>query len=178
MSRKIVALAALAFTGAALVVPDPSFARGGGVRGGFHGGLRAPFITRNVRTNFFRPGIRTNAMQFRLPAGPQFGHGLAHTTVRAPFARLERRSHGAYIYGSGYPITTGDDASYFGTPYGPGEAIPVYGPAPVADQDDPAAPRSMPRLSGARDENQDACRSERVTVPAAEGEREIIVVRC
>ena len=38
MSRKIVALAALAFTGAVLVVPDPSFARGGGVRGGYvHG---------------------------------------------------------------------------------------------------------------------------------------------
>jgi hypothetical protein len=29
-----------------------------------------------------------------------------------------------------------------------------------------------------RDENADACRSERVTVPAANGEREITVVRC
>jgi hypothetical protein len=36
----------------------------------------------------------------------------------------------------------------------------------------------MPRLSSAREEGQDACRSERVTVPAGEGEREITVVRC
>jgi hypothetical protein len=179
MSRKIVALAALAFTGAILAVPDPSFARGGGIRGGFHGGLRAPFIARNVRTNFFRPGsIRTNAVQFRLPAGPQLGHGLARITVRAPFAHLGRRHHGAYIYGSGYPITTDNEASYIGTPYDPGESIPVYGPVPATEQADPPALRSMPRLSGTRDENQDACRSERVTVPAAEGEREITVVRC
>jgi hypothetical protein len=176
MSRKIVALAALAFTGAVLVVPDPSFARGGGARGGFHGGLRGPFIARNVRTNFFRPGIRTNAVQFRLPMAPRLG--LARTTVRAPFVRLERRHHGAYIYGSSYPITTDNESAYIGTPYDPGEAIPVYGPAPIADQGDLPAPRLMPRLSSTRDENQEACRSERVTVPAAEGEREITVVRC
>lgn len=177
MSRKIVALAALAFTGAVLVVPDPSFARGGGVRGGFHG-LRAPFIARNVRPNFFRPGIRTNAVQFRLPMAPRLGHGLARTTVRAPFAHLGRRHHNVYIYGSSYPITTDDEASYIGTPYDPGEAIPVYGPAPAAEQADPPAPQPIPRLSSTRDENQEACRSERVTVPAAEGEREITVVRC
>lgn len=178
MSRKIVALAALAFTGAVLVVP-PSFARGGGgIRGGFHGGLRAPFIARNVRTNFFRPAIRTNAVQIRLPAAPRLGPRLARTTIWAPFGHLGRRHHGAYIYGSGYPITTGDQSAYIGTPYDPGEAIPVYGPAPAAGEADPPAPRPMPRLSNTRDDNQEACRSERVTVPAAEGEREITVVRC
>ena len=35
-----------------------------------------------------------------------------------------------------------------------------------------------PRFSGTRDENADACRSERVTVPSADGERAITVVRC
>ena len=39
-------------------------------------------------------------------------------------------------------------------------------------------PRMPPRASASRDENADACRSERVTVPAADGERAITVVRC
>lgn len=188
MSRKIVALAALAFTGAVLVVPDPSFARGGGIGGGFHGGLRAPFIARNVHTNVFRPAIRTNAhvrpavrtnaRQVRLPAAPRLGPRLARTTIWAPFGHLGRRHHRGVHSGWIFPVTTSDDSAYIGTPYDPGEAIPVYGPVPAAGEADPPAPQPMPRLSSTRDDNQDACRSERVTVPAAEGEREITVVRC
>ena len=63
-------------------------------------------------------------------------------------------------------------------PYDPAEIIPVYGPAPAVvrrGRTGRCAARALPR---ARDENADACRSERVTVPAADGEREITVVRC
>ena len=42
----------------------------------------------------------------------------------------------------------------------------------------PAGPDDAAALLRPREENADACRSERVTVPAAEGEREITVVRC
>jgi hypothetical protein len=111
-----------------------------------------------------------------------------HTHVGKPFAHLVQRHHGhhhRYLSAYVYPFTTWDDGSYIGVPYDPGAAIPVYGPAAVMDPApamdpaaDPPAPRLVPRLSSARDENQDACRSERVTVPVGEGEREITVVRC
>ena len=175
MSRKSVALAALALAGALVVVADPSVARSGGMRGGFSG-VRGPvFIPRHVHT--LPAHLHARPIQFRHPALPRVPSLLARTTVRAPFVHLARRSHGAYIYGSTYPITGDDEAAYFGVPYDPGAAIPVYGPAPLIQNLDPAPP-VPPRLSGVRDDNQDACRSERVTVPAAEGEREILVVRC
>ena len=191
MSRNIVALAALAVAAVALVVPDPSFARSGsgGMRAGFHGALRAPvIIPRHRHIGVPRPVFRP--VQFRpLMAphhpliAPRLTPAFARTTVRAPFVRLSRRSHGAYVYGStygsAYPITSNDEGAYYGMPYDPGTSIPVYGPAPTAaEQADPAQPTSTPRLSGVGEENQEACRSERVTVPAAEGEREITVVRC
>lgn len=183
MLRNFVAFAALAL-GAVLVLPDSSLAGGGGIRGGFRGGLRAPFIGHRhvrggiLRTAPFRSGAPL-AAPHHLPAALHLpARNLARTTVRAPFARLERRHHQAYIYGSTYPVTTDNDAAYIGTPYDPGEAIPVYAPPSLAGLADPPAPPAAPKLSGTRDENQDACRSERVTVPAAEGEREITVVRC
>src|SRR5205807_6441174 len=170
MSRNIVALAVLAVSGVALIVPDPSFARGGGVRGGFHG-LRAPaIIARHPHANILRHGLRPNNFQFRHPVIPRLPHGLARTTVRAPFVRLARRHHGAFVSSWIYPTTTHDASSYIGMPYDPGTAIPVYGPAAGAAQADPPAPPLAPRLSSAREENQEACRSERVTVPASEGE--------
>ena len=198
MSRNIVALAALTVAGALLVVSDPSFARNGGMRAGFHGGLRAPaFIPRHRHIGVPRPAFRPNPVQFRpliaphrpLVAphrpliAPRLTPALARTTVRAPFARLSRRSHGAYVHGSTngstYPITSSDEGAYVGMPYDPGTSIPVYVPAPAAaEQADPSLPTPTPRLSSVRDENHEACRSERVTVPAAEGEREITVVRC
>ena len=191
MSRNVVALGALAVAAIALVVPDPSFARSGGMRAGFHGALRAPvIIPRHRHIGTPRPVFRPKPVQFRpLVAphrpliAPRLTPALARTTVRAPFARLLRRSHGAYVYGSTYgstyPITSNDEGAYYGMPYDPGASIPVYGPAPAAaEQADPALPTPAPRLSGVREEDQEACRSERVTVPAAEGEREITVVRC
>jgi hypothetical protein len=187
MSRRFVAFAVLALTGAALAVPDPSHAGPGGFRGGgFHaggiraGGFRAPFMPRGARAGILRTGpgvaLRQGAVQLRLPAAPKLAHGLARTTVRAPFARLERQHHRGYYYGYGYPITTYGDTGYYGTPYDPAEAIPVYAPPSITELADPPAP--PPRLSSTREDNADACRSERVTVPASGGEREITVVRC
>jgi hypothetical protein len=99
--------------------------------------------------------------------------------VRAPFARLERRHHHRYVWPYIYPSTTdGDGYGYFGTPYDPLEGIPVYSPPSITDMDAPPPPALAPRMSSTREENGEACRSERVTVPAAEGEREITVVRC
>jgi hypothetical protein len=179
MSRKIVALGALALAGALLVVPDPSSARGGGsMRGGFHG-VRGPgFIARHGHANVLHPRLLPKPFQFQQPVLPNPPRNLlARTTVRAPFVHLARRSHGAYVYGSSYPITGNDEAAYFGMPYDPGAVIPVYGPAPsIQDIDPPPLPR--PRLSGVRDENREACSAEVVTVPADQGEREIRVVRC
>ena len=187
MSRNIVALATLAVAGVTLVAPDPSFARSGGIRVGFHSGLRAPvIIPRHRQIGIPRSVFRPKPVQFgplvaphRPLIAPHLTPALARTTVRAPFVRLSRRHHGAYFYGSTYPITSNDEGAYFGMPYDPGTSIPVYGPAPAAaEQADPLLPTPTPRLSGVREENHEPCRSERVTVPAAEGEREITVVRC
>jgi hypothetical protein len=134
-----------------------------------------------------------------------FGHPHAHRIVTRPFGtvkpmtpfgtvaastafgtvaplirtRFVRRHHRAYHSGWSFPVTIGDDASYIGTPYDPAEVVPVYGPGPAVIEVDPTPAPSVPaRLSVARDENADGCRSERVTVPARDGEREITVVRC
>jgi hypothetical protein len=195
MMRVVVALAATALCTALISLPDPALARGG-ARGAMSA-FRAPLIMhRSPRALLgHRPFARPHT----------FGHPHAHGTVRpatpfgtvrparpfgtvgastafgtvAPLTRagLVRRHHRAYHLGWSFPITIGGDAGYagyIGTPYDPAETIPVYGPAPAAAAADPAAAR----LSGPREENADACRSERVTVPAAEGEREITVVRC
>ena len=178
MSRKIVALAALGLASALLVVPDLSFARGGGMRGGFHAVKGPVFIPHPPRTHLPGPGLQPKALHFRHPVLPRTPALLTRTTVRAPFVHLTRRSRGAYVYGSSYPITGDADQAYFGTPFDPGAAIPVYGPAPLIQDIDPPPLLRVPRLSSARDASQEACNSERVTVPAAEGEREITVVRC
>jgi hypothetical protein len=183
MLRNFVACALLALAGM-LALPDPSFAAPGGFRGGFRagGGFRAPvMMARHARAGMahhpraFSPG----AAQFRPPLAPRFASGLARTTVRAPFARLERRHHHRYVWPYVYPSTTDDNGyGYYGTPYDPAEGIPVYTPPSITDLDAPAPPALAPRISSTREENGEACRSERVTVPAAEGEREITVVRC
>ncbi len=107
-------------------------------------------------------------------SAPRFGR----ITLSHPRSHLTRRHHRAYHVGWSYPLTVGGEVEYIGIPYDPAERIPVYGP--TTETDDPAPVRAQPaasRLSGSQ-ENGDACRSERVTVPAAEGEREITVVRC
>jgi len=175
MSRKIVVVCALALTGALLVMPDPSSARGGGMRGSFRG-VRGPVFTPgHASVPSWQPG--QHARTIRLPVKPQTSV-LARTTVRAPFVHLTRRSHGAYLYGSTYPVSGDDDGAYYGMPYDSGAAIPVYGPAASIQEVDPPAPPLTPRLSSARDENTEACRSEHVTVPAAKGDRDMLVVRC
>jgi hypothetical protein len=106
---------------------------------------------------------------------------FAHRSVGDQHAPVFRRHHRTVLSGWIYPYTLDTDASYVGAPYGPLEAVPVFAPpAPVDPSERPAASASRPRalVTNVRDENADACRAERVTVPAQEGEREITVVRC
>ena len=197
MLRKFAGLAALTLAGAALFVPDATFARGGmgGGSGGFRGaGFRAPAVIHRppfmVRTG--RSALGRNASGFRtlspshgasstLP--PSIARRLpARAHVGQPFAHLVQRHHGHhhhFVSDFIYPFTTWDDGSYVGVPYDPGAAIPVYAPAPPDDSviDPPPRPPA-PRLTGMRDDNGEACRAERVTVPAGDGERAITVVRC
>jgi len=200
MSRRMVALTVLALTGAALVLPEPSFARGGGIRGMPGGGFRAPmFMPRGPRAvlpasprAIARPAFMPRLGHASRSHGfgsvhraiiPPSPHGYATTTPERPFGRLARRHHGIYHQGWYFPTTIGDDIGYIGVPYDPGETIPVYGPAPIYDDPaDPPARRRVPaaaaRAIDAGDDNRDACRAEIVTVPARDGEREIKVVRC
>jgi hypothetical protein len=203
MLRKIVGLAALGLIGAAVVVPDTSFARGGVGGGGFGGGFRgggfrgpavihrAPFMARTGPAALGRNG---RAFRGTLPppiAKPIPVHPHArptHTHVGKPFAHFTQRHHGHHrryvfpAYGYAFPFTTWDDGSYagsyIGVPYDPGAAIPVYAPAPLADPSlDAPPPRPVPRI-GMRDTGGEACRAERVTVPGDKDDREITVVRC
>jgi hypothetical protein len=196
MSRRFVALTVLALTGAALALPEPAFAAGG-IRAMPGGGFRAPPIIRRSPRAILPASPRAIARPAFTPrlghafhphgvgsahhAIPPSPHGYATTNSLRPFGRLVRRHHGIYHSGWYFPTTIGDDASYIGTPYDPAEAIPVYGPAPVHDgpPDPPARTRpATARVIDTEDGNRDACRAESVTVPAAEGERTIRVVRC
>jgi hypothetical protein len=146
--------------------------------------MRAALFPRHARPgNVHHPrgNLRHGAQIPPQLARPRFASGLARTTVRAPFVRLERRHHHGYVWPYVYPSTADGETGYgyIGTPYDPGEAIPVYSPPLIQDLAEPLPPPApVPRLSSTREENGEACRSERVTVPAAEGEREITVVRC
>jgi hypothetical protein len=197
MLRHFVALTVLALAGTALVLPEAS-ARSFGVSAGARvGGFRAPFAAqRNTRVGPSRriPGAYAAILQRPFvrpasrPAARFAAHGLGRDIAPNLRSRFVRRLHRGSIGGNVYPFTTDDygDAPYLGTPYDPAEAIPVYAPPSIyavpGDDDDAAPPsrRLVPRQSNLRDENQDACRSERVTVPetSGEGEREILVVRC
>ena len=193
MSRRCVAFAVLALTGATFACPAPASAAGG-VRA-MPGGFRAPLIIqrsprailpaapRAIARPAFTPrhGLRPHGFGTVRHAIPPSPHGYATTNSLRPFGRLARRHHGVYHQGWYFPTTIGDDVGYIGRPYDPAEAIPVYGP--VYDEPaDPPAPRLAPaaaaRAIDAGDDNRDACRAERVTVPAGDGEREIKVVRC
>lgn len=199
MLRRFVALAALGLAGAMMLL-DPALAAGG-MRGfpgaGFRaGGFRAPLIiNRFPRAGILhavpRPivlprahgpravafGHRGFAPHVRGVHGPQAhsGHEFGRRTLVHARAHLARRHHRIYHSGWTFPATIGDGFGFIGTPYDPSEAIPVYAPQPDTGADE-APP--VPRLSSAREENP-ACRSERVTVPASGGgERGILIVRC
>jgi hypothetical protein len=184
MLRHVVAAAVLAI-GTVVLMPEPSDAGVGGIRGG--GGFRAPVMMhRHPGAGMLRHGPRAfrphGVTQLRLPAAPRrLTETLARTTVRAPFARLERRHHHRFVGAYVYPSTTYGDDSYIGIPYDPIGSIPVYAPPSITELADPPSPPDA-RLSGSvigpRELNGEACRAERVTVPAAEGERAITVVRC
>ena len=189
--RKLIALAALCLAGVSFVLPEAAVAAGG-MRGGALPGFRAPVFAPRIGRPHFRPAHRPFAQPRPVygakplpPLGPRqvrfppSARGFATTTPIRAFGHLTRRHHRAYHQGWEFPFTVdgGTGYGYIGTPYDPAEIIPVYGPAPAAaDEAEPAA--APPRASAVRDGNADACRSERVTVPAADGEREITVVRC
>jgi len=196
MLRKFAGLAALTLAGAALLVPDATFARGGmgggGGFGGFRGGWRAPAVLHRppVMRRTGTPAFGPNGRAFRSTVPPPTATHLPAqppTTVPIhlgkPFAHLVPRHHGHhrhFVSGWIYPFTTWDDGtysgSYVGVPYDPGAAIPVYGPAPVDPVIDPPPP-PVPRI-GMRDNGGEACSAERVTVPGDKGDREITIVRC
>ena len=194
MLRKFVGLAALTLAGAALFVPDATFARGGmggGGFSGFHGGWRAPAMMRRPpfmrRTGPAAFGPNGRAFHGTRPPVPRHlpEHPIAPAQIHVgkPFAHLVPRHHGRhqrFFPGFIYPFTTwdyGDYAgSYIGVPYDPGAAIPVYGPAPVDPTIDPPLP-PVPRI-GMRDNGGEACSAERVTVPGDKADREITIVRC
>lgn len=196
MLQKFVGLAALTLAGAALLVPDATFARGGMAGGGGFVGFRAggirptamihrpPFMARTGTAAFGRNGSAFRPVRSTFP--PPVARPLpVHTHVGRPFAHLVQRHHGHHRqFVSGwwaYPFTSWDDGSYagsyIGVPYDPGAAIPVYGPAPVDPALDAPPPPPVPRI-GMRDDGGEACRAERVTVPGGSGDREITVVRC
>jgi len=193
MLCRVIALTVLALAGSAFVLPEAS-ARPAGIPGGARvGGFRAPFAAPRIshigssRLHAYgailqRPFVR--------PAWHTPAHAVAHGIGRNIGADLRsrhvRHHRQGNVAGYVYPFTFEDYGAtpYLGTPYDPAEAIPVYAPAySVPAEEDEAALRSRPsapRLTGTRAEGQDACRSERVTVPesSGNGEREILVIRC
>jgi len=182
------AFSAAALTGALLCISEPASAARGmrAMPGGF---MRAPqTIHRQFRAPMLRPaphGVHGLPHSPRSAHGgiPPSPHGYATTTPPRPFAHLQRRHHGTYHSGWYFPTTIAGDGGYgyIGMPYDPAEAFPVYGPAPLPQENDPSAvpaPAVAVRLQQPAAENRDACRSEQVTVPAVEGERAITVVRC
>jgi hypothetical protein len=192
MLRKFAGLAAATLAGAALFVPDATFARGGigGGFGGFHGGWRAPAAIHRApfmrRTGPAALGANGRAFRGTLPP-PVATHLPVHPTgpvpihLGKPFAHLVQRHHGHhrnFVSGWDYPFTTWDDGaysgSYIGVPYDPGAAIPVYGPGPAID---PTIDPPVPTI-GMRDTGGEACWAERVTVPGDKSDREITIVRC
>jgi hypothetical protein len=192
MMQKFVVLAVVTLAGAALFVPDVTFARGGmgGGIGGFRAGgfrasaviHRAPFMVRTGRSALGHNGFaRITHPSGALPQ-PVARHLPVHTDVRRPFAHFARRDHShhhRFVSAWIYPFTTWDDGSYIGVPYDPGASIPVYAPGPIIDPViDPAPQGPVPRVSGIRYEAGEACHAERVTVPGDKDEREITVVRC
>ena len=182
MSRHFVAFGLLALAGM-LILPEPVEAAGG-IRGGARVHFRAPLMLKahpRPRAGILRAGrtiVLPGAVALPLPAKPKLHPGPVRTTLAAPRSRLHRKHHHRHFTGWIHPVTVGEDSSYIGVPYGPVESIPVYAPQPAEEAEDSPPPRMAPRLTNVPAENQDACRSERVTVPSAEGEREITVVRC
>ena len=202
MVRNFVACAVLAVAGTLISLPEPALA---GARGGAMPAFRPALMPHAAARPqfFFRAHGPGASGHYRAPPSPRAYGTIKPTTpygtvaptrpygtvgnpvprfgritLSHPRAHLVRRHHRVYHAGWSFPVTVWGGADYIGTPYDPAERIPVYGPAAEPDETAlPAARPAGPRLSGPQD-NPDACRSERVTVPAAEGEREITVVRC
>jgi hypothetical protein len=205
---RVVALAFLATAGAAISLSEPALAKGmrGGGAPGFGGGVHMPRFHARPSPRAFgtiAPSVPFGTVKLFAPYGtvkPSMPYGTVNgltpygtvkpavpygtiapatpygkvAAVHAPKPKFARRHHGAYHTGWSFPVTyAGDAPIYIGIPYDPSEAIPVYGPAITEVDGVPA-----PQLSSARPQNTDPCASERVTVPAREGEREITVIRC
>jgi hypothetical protein len=197
---RVVALAFLAMAGAAFSLSEPVLAKGlrGGGMPGYRGAVHMPrfhfrpspraygTITPVGPYGTVKPFAPYGTVKSSMPYGavkalgphgiirhaPAFGRLAAASAPPKP--RFARRHHGAYYTGWSFPVTyVGEEPTYIGIPYDPSEAIPVYGPE-ISETGEPVAPR----LSSARRGTTDPCGSERVTVPATEGEREITIIRC
>jgi hypothetical protein len=202
--QKSVVLAAVVLAGA-ISLPERSVAAPGGR--GMMPAFRAPMMMRHAPRPFIghRPVARPHSFGHRPPTIRPYGTinpSTPYGTVKAstPYGSvarspvvgtasvrhlspLVRRHHRLHHKGWHFPATFEGATGFIGVPYDPAEVIPVYGPPPLVEEMPPvdaptAAPMMPPRFTGTRDENADACRSERVTVPAADGERTITVVRC
>lgn len=201
MLRKTVGFGVLALAGAALV--PSATVEAGGIGGAFaahpsygihfsgpagillqpHAGprMRPPHLGsphrlgNGPRFGANPAGAQQRGAEARLPFAPRLPPQVRHEN---PYSHVPRGHHRILFGGLSYPLTTGEDWGYVGSPYNSVATLPAYAPPAILDVSDPPAPQAMPRLSSSRDEAQDACRSERVTVPAHEGDREITIVRC
>jgi hypothetical protein len=194
MSRNFVAFGLLALAGM-LAIPEPAVAAGG-IRAG--GGpqvtLRPPVMLRaqHPRAGLINPGraaaraIGRPAMAagtaLQLPSSPKLRLDPRHPHLGHHGHNRHHHHHRRFVTGWIYPITViGDEWSYVGVPYGPAEPYPVYAPSNGDAAEQPTArviTPAAPRVTAVPSEGQDACRAERVTVPAQEGDREITVIRC
>jgi hypothetical protein len=178
---------------AALVVgvfaPEQLVARGGaaiGPVGGIHaGGVRpTPRPTHPARSPFMHPPhspfVHARPMPHVPFHGAPFRHDLRAHAFRAAAARQQRALLGCCVYdGSGYPITYGDDSSFYGSYYDPSDFVarlrwptsgdPPATPAAIAGRDVPTADKAVDR---------GACRSETVAMPSTGGERSVTITRC
>jgi hypothetical protein len=197
MLRKSVGFGVLALAGAALVPSSTVEAggfRGGGPSYGIHfSGPAGILLQRRSGPRMHPPRLGSphhigraawigrrpgGGIRHRGLARPPFQHIWQHAWLESPNFHIPRGHHRILFGGLSYPITIGEDWGYIGTSYDPAETVPVYVPPAILDVSDPPAPQAMPRVSSAREGGEDACRSERVTVPAREGDREITIVRC
>jgi hypothetical protein len=169
--------------------PENSAARGGaaiGPVGGIHaGGVHpTPRPPHPAPSPFVHPPhspfVHARPMPHVPFHGAPFRHDLRAHAFRAAAARQQRALLGCCVYdGSGYPITYGDDSSFYGSYYDPSDFVarlrwPTYGDPPAAPV--AAAGREAQPVDKAVDRG--ACRSETVAMPSTSGERSVTITRC
>jgi hypothetical protein len=189
MLSRVAAAACAAAMVFGVFAPENSAARGAaamGPVGGIHaGGVRpTPRPTHPARSPFVHPArspfVHARPMPHVPFRGAPFRHDFRAHAFRAAAARHQRALLGCCVYdGSGYPITYGDDSSFYGSYYDPSDFVapwrrsiyadPPATPAAIAGRDVPTADKAVDR---------GACRSETVAMPSTSGERSVTITRC